>query len=402
MKKKIENIEVLIEREELFNEMITNKTLNLEDPRRKNGGNIRHLLEEILLVWLCGLICELYTYTDIEWNAALQISFFRRFYPYKYGAPSRCTIARLIAVLDPKVLESLLQESIKNVRKTSPGGELQTIAIDGKTNRGTQKTDELQSALHVVSAFDTNQGITLAQEIVPAKKNEIIAIKTILPRLNIKNKTITIDAMGTQKDIAQMIRDQKANYILAVKENQKTIFLAIQVFFNKKENQKKFIIHQENNNGHGRSEVRTCYAVGNVMDELPWLINEGWADFQTIIKVTNQCTKNGITTVATRYFMTNLAPDAEKLAYAIRSHWSIESMHWTLDVSFREDDRIVWNRNLAQNESTARRIILNMLKGFRESFKKPNSKSLPTFNLLRKILYQDYDMLESFLRGTFK
>lgn len=402
MKKKIENIEILTERDELFNEMISNGTLKLEDPRRKNGGNIRYLLEEILLVWLCGLICELYTYTDIEWNAALKISFFRRFYPYKYGTPSRCTIARIIAVLNPKVLESLLRETIKNLPKVSSGDALETIAIDGKTNRGTQKTDDLQSALHVVSAFDTNQGITLAQEIVPAKRNEIIAIKTILPRLDIKDKTITIDAMGTQKDIAQMIRDQGANYILAVKENQKTVFLAVEVFFNKKENQEKFITYQETNNGHGRSEIRTCQAVGNVMDELPWLIHEGWADFQTIIKVTNQCTKKGITTLAIRYFMTNLAPDAEKLAHAIRSHWGIESMHWTIDVSFREDDRIVWNRNLAQNESTARRIILNMLKGFRETFKKPNSKNLPTFNLLRKILFQDQDMMESLLRSTFK
>lgn len=400
--KKREDIEVLEEREELFSEMIEKKVFNFEDKRREAEGNFRHSLQEVLLVWLCGMICGFKTYRDIEWYGELKISFFRRFFPYKHGRPSRSTISRVVAIIDPVAMNDLLVATVSNLRSTSQSvepTETKPIAIDGKTNCGLQITEAIGDRLHMVSAFDTASGITLTQEVVPEKANEIIAIKNLLPSLAIAGRTITIDAMGTQKDITQIIRSGNGHYVLALKENHPVMYHAIKSYFDDKHNLAELESFETYDKGHGRLERRTCYATDKISI---WFEGEGWVDLHSVIMVKAERTIDEKTSSCTRYFISDLAPNPEQLLKIIRSHWGIESMHWTLDITFGEDDRIHWNKTVALNESIARRIAMNMLKAFRETFKTPVKTEKASYALIQKVMFADDNELESLLRGTFK
>ncbi len=234
MESKIEKIEIAQEREELFREMINEGKLTLKDSRRHFKGNFKYSLEEILFLWLCAMACGFYSYRRIELYATLKIDFLRRFFPYTYGPPTRNTIMRVIALISPEEMNNLLIATLPTTKNEMPAtSEIQTIALDGKTHCGTPTTEELKNKLHIVSAFDTAQGITLLQEKVPDKSNEIIAMKSILHTLDLEGKTITIDALGIQSEITALIRKKKGNYILAVKANQKCLLEAIQVFSGK-------------------------------------------------------------------------------------------------------------------------------------------------------------------------
>lgn len=406
--KNIENIEILIERDDLFSEMISSGTFDLEDSRRMNGGNFQYPLQEILLAWLIGWIYGSHTYGEIAFDAETKLSLMKRFFPYENGAPGRSTIARTVGIIDPNSLENLLKETVINIQKRIAKNKdnedrLQTIAIDGKTNCGARKTTTNSNPLHIVGAFDTKLGIILTQTVVPEKANEIIAIKSILKKIYIKDYTVTIDAMGTQKEITKLIRKRGANYILAVKGNQKMVHIALMAFFEKPKNQERCEQFMTSFKGHGRNEKYECYVMGDVLNELPWLANRGWTDLKSMIKIVHfQTSKGGLTTSSERYFITNLTPDATKIFHAIRSHWGIESMHWTLDVTFDEDNRIVWNRTIAQNESIIRRIAFNLLTVLRAALKKPTRKDFPTYHEVQKRLYLDDDMLESLLLSAFK
>lgn len=400
MRKKADDLEAMEERKELFSEMISDGELDFTDSRRNSEGNFKHTLQEVLLVWLCGMICGFNTYRDMEWYGMLKVAFFKRFFPYKHGIPSKSTISRVIGIIDPIKMNDLLLATLSNVRseKRCSDNDLSIIAIDGKTNKGARVSTENKDRLHMVSAFDTDCGITLAQEVVPEKSNEIIAMKNLLSTIYIKDCTITIDAMGTQKEITKIIRERKAHYILATKENQKTLYHAIKAYFSDKNNLRNIECFCEYDKGHGRIEKRTCY----VTNEVKWFEGEDWTDLNSIIMINAERTIGEKTTRCTRYFITSLEPNAKQLLRAIRSHWGIESMHWTLDVTFNEDNRIIWNRIVAHNESIARRIVMNMLKGFRETFKTSVKTEKASYRLIQKVMFADDDSLEKLLRGTFK
>lgn len=397
MKLKDGDIEKIEEREELFNEMIQEGLFSLDEYRRTSEGNFKYSLEEILLLWLCSMLCGFYSYRQMELYGKIKIDFLRRFFPYAYGIPSRSTVMRLIATICPSKMNDLLIATISNSRKeTALSGGLETIALDGKTHCGTQITEDLKTKLHIVSAFDTYNGITLTQEKVPDKTNEISAMKTILSSLSIEGKTITIDAIGTQKEITSIVRKGKGNYILAVKENQKGLLEPIETYFG--ENSMSLKPYKELDKGHGRIEKRTIYAV-----KTPWFKGEEWVDLNTIIMVQSERIIGQEITYATRYYITNLNPEPKKLLSAIRAHWGIESAHWTLDMTFNEDDRIIWNRIIAHNESIAKRLIMNILKQFREVFSLfPKRKEKHSYKALQTILFAKDDVFEALLRGNFK
>lgn len=399
MSKKID-YEALTEREELFSEMVKNGTFSFEEKRRNSEGNFRHPLQEVLLVWLCGMICGFTTFEDIEWLGELKISFLKKFFPFKNGSPSKSTIARVIAIIDPSKMNDLLLATISNLQisKEPLGAELETIAVDGKTHCGMQTLEENKQTLHTVSAFDTVRGITLAQETVPEKTNEITAIKALLKNLNIENRIITIDAIGTQKEIVQIIKEKKGHYLLAVKNNQKTLYQAILAFFADQNNLKNIEKHEEYDKGHGRIEKRTCYAT----DSVRWFDGDGWIGLKSIVMMQSERTIKGQKTVCNRYFITDLPSHTKNLSKAIRSHWSIESMHWVLDMIFGEDDRILWNKTVAENETIARRLVMNVLKSFRDTFRRGKKTTLVSYGLIQKIMYADDDKLEVLLRGAFK
>ena len=405
---KIENLEVLQEREDLFTEILEEGKILLKDSRRTNGGNLKYLLIEVIFVWLVGWIYGSQTYEKIAMDAAFKLTFLRKFLPFENGSPAKSTIARLVGLIDPECLEELLHIVVNKIQKAAEeniakNDELKTIALDGKTNCGAQKTANDLNSLHIVGAFNTQLGIMLTQMVVPAKKNEITAIKNIVSYLKIAGYTITIDAMGTQKAITQLIRDRQANYIFSVKGNHKMVHLALIAFFSKEENLQKCDVYTAEFKGHGRKEMYECYVMNDALKALSWLKNRGWADLNSVIMVKHfEILEDGIIKVSVRYFITNLNETAKKIFYAIRSHWMIESSHWTLDVTFNEDNRIVWKRTVAKNESTLRRIVFNLLTVLRQSFKKSTSKNLPTYGAVQRKLFMDDVLMERLLLSVFK
>ncbi len=201
-----------------------------------------------------------------------------------------------------------------------------------------------------------------------------------------------------QKDIVKIIREKKGNYILAIKDNQKTLHQAIQLCFNDSKNQASFNVAIDYNKGHGRTEKRTCYATNNAR----WFDGDGWIDLNSIVMIKSKRTIDGKTSTCVRYFITNLAPSAEKLLQAIRSHWAIESMHWIIDITLEEDSRIVWNKNVAENESIARCIALNLLKTFRDTYRLASKKAKEPLGLLQMILFSEDDQMKVLLKLAFK
>src|SRR3990167_601619 len=287
MIKKAEDLEALIEREELFQEMILRGAFSFEERRRDEEGNFRHTLPEVLLVWLAAMLCGIRGYRDMEWFANLKIDFLRRFYPYTYGPPSKSTILRVIALINPIAMNDLLLEVVANIERSAPAKitekhQLPTIALDGKTSCGLQVAGTDQSKLHVVSAFDTAAGITLMQEAVPDKSNEIVAIKSLLSKLDIEGKTITIDAMGAQREITGIICQNKGDYVLAVKDNQLILHQAIKSFFADRKNCDELTCHETYDKGHGRIERRTCYASSKAA---AWFKGDDWFNLNTVVMV---------------------------------------------------------------------------------------------------------------------
>ena len=405
---KIKNLEILEEREELFNEIISEGSLAFRDTRRLHGGNVKYPLMEILFVWLVCWIYGSQTYEKIAIDAELKLPFLRQFFPFRYGAPKKSTIARVVGLIEPKKLNQLLELVSQKIRRTveeksADNDQLKTIALDGKTNCGARKTEKHQNFLHIVGAFDTQLGIMLTQTVVPTKTNEITAIKTIISNLEISGYTITIDAIGTQKLITRMIRGRGANYIFSVKNNHKMVYLAVTAFFSKEENLKKCNTYTVEFKGHGRKEKYECYVLKNALNDLPWLKDRGWIDLNSVVMVRHfETLKDNTIKSSVRYFMTNLNENADQIFYAIRSHWKIESSHWTLDVTFNEDNRIIWNRTMAENESTLRKIVFNLLTVLRESFRKPTSKNLPTYGAVQRRLFLQDDMMKNLLLSAFK
>jgi predicted transposase YbfD/YdcC len=259
------------------------------------------------------------------------------------------------------------------------------IAIDGKTHCGAQV-----ESLHLVSAFDTKSGLILGEEKVHAKSNEITAIPILLDALDIKGHLISIDAMGCQTVIAKKIRSKNADYLLALKANQGGLLEEVTDYFNSKDCLAECDYVERINKGHGRIETRLCYTTENIS----WICNKAnWQDLRGIVMVVSKRLIKGKESIERRFFITSARP-------ATRAHWGIEnSLHWVLDVIFGEDDRIIWNKNIAQNEAVIRRIALNLLKKYRLVRPRKSERSeFIAIKTLRKIIMLEDNNMELLLK----
>ncbi len=272
----------------------------------------------------------------------------------------------MFSAIDSEKFESCF-EWVHSISDLTKG---QVIAIDGKTIRGA-KSHGKKSPIHMISAWACDNNLVLGQVKTDEKSNEITAIPELLNILNIAGNTITIDAMGTQKEIAKKIIDQDANYILAVKANQPQLLEHIKDEFRFSKQPETYINHDL---GHGRIETRICSVLNNFQFIEQ---NNGWKNLKTIIKIEStrefkNSDKN--TEKSTRYYISSLQNDANEFQKKIRSHWAIENkLHWTLDVAFAEDTSRKRAGNAAQNYSFLLKIALNLLKN--ESSKKLSMKS---------------------------
>lgn len=315
-----------------------------------------HLAEDIVFITFVAVICGAETWEDIADFGRSKILFLKRFLNLEHGIPSPDTFNRFFASLNPKVFESLFLSWIKGLCKYHKG----IVAIDGKTVRGSRKQGN-KSAIHMVSAFAAANGLVIGQVKTNQKSNEITAIPELINVLDIEDCIITIDAMGCQTKIAEVVIANGADYILAVKENQKELYVNIIDTFRFAET-KKLKSHEDVDIGHGRVETRLCTITNN----LELLTNaQEWRNMNTLIKIDRQryIKSTGKTQKETRYYISSLNKDAKTIGQAIRSHWGIENkLHWQLDVSFGEDKSRKRDRNAAENYSVVLRMALNLIK----------------------------------------
>jgi len=333
---------------------------DLPDPRVERTK--LHQLTDILTIAICAVICGAEGWTDIELFGKSKESWFKTFLELPNGIPSHDTFGRVISALAPDAFERCFQSWIQSLAGSS-GGKL--IAIDGKTLRHSFDRANDKAAIHMISAWATANHLVFGQIVTDAKSNEITAIPALLQMLDLTGSTVSIDAMGCQKDIARTIIDSGGDYIFGLKGNQGTLHEDVKLFLDDaieqgfKKNQHDF--YQTVDGGHGRIETRKIWCT----NQIEWLQDRSeWAGLRSIAAVECERTENKKTAIERRYFISSLdGLDAKFMAEAIRGHWGIEnSLHWSLDVSFREDDSRVRKGHGAENLSRLRRIALNLLK----------------------------------------
>jgi predicted transposase YbfD/YdcC len=327
----------------------------LKDPRRTNRGNHQHLLADMVFLVISAVISGAVDWTHIEVFGKSQIDWLRKYRPFKNGIPSHDILGNVFASIDSKQFTECFIDWVNSVADITEG---EVIAIDGKRIRGASNHLDTKSAIHVVSAFAADNCLSLGQVETSKKSNEIEAIPRLLDLIVTKGCIVTIDAMGCQKEIAKKIIDGKADYILAVKENQKELHEQVKKMF---QGIAKQSTNTQTDSGHGRVETRTCNVVDNLtfMDE-----KEEWKKLKTVIKIDSEryIKSEKKSTKETRYYISSLPADAEKINNAIRKHWFVENkLHWTLDVIFGEDASQKRKKNSAANFSIINKIAMSLL-----------------------------------------
>lgn len=332
---------------------------DLEDPRR-DDYNLQHNFMDILVIATLATICGADSWTEIEQFGIAKYEWLKTFLLLPNDIPSHDTFGRVFAVLDPDKFEACFYSWIESLDIDTLN---EIIAIDGKSLRGSGNKRQNKNMLHLVSAWAADNRIMLGQVKTSEKSNEIEAIPRLLNMVDIKNSIVTIDAMGCQKNIALQIIEQGANYVLALKENQPSLHQDIKSIFALGEySQFKKMLNKrkvEKIHDHGRTETRR-YTLISARD--PMLFQIRWPGMKSIGMVEVTRTTNNEVERSKRFFITSLDEDIDGFMRAVRKHWSIEiNLHWSLDVSFREDHNRARVGHSAQNLATVRRIALNLL-----------------------------------------
>lgn len=329
--------------------------VDLEDPRLDRKKLYK--VSEILLVTLLSVICGAEGWQDIEDFGKAKLTYLRRYLPYENGIPSDDTYRRFFRRIDPEEFRTRFCKWMQNL----PLPADRIIAIDGKTSRHTFDGDE-KKALHMVSAFASETRLVLAQMAVPEKTNEITAIPELLDWLDLNGAIVTIDAMGCQREISQKIIDKGGDYILSLKGNQEALEADVKNLFNEESLLKGFGFeeHTTTDSDHGRLENRRC----RVMSVPEVLIKRhNWPGLQSVIEIYSTREFKDKTELEKRYYLTTLPLDPIKISNAIRKHWGIEnSLHYILDVSFRDDDSRIRKGNAPENIGIIKHAALNLLQ----------------------------------------
>lgn len=332
---------------------------SIQDPRMV--GKTDHLLIDIIVITVCGVLCGADDWVDIENFGKAKQEWLNTFLKLPNGIPSHDTFGRVFARIDPAQFERCFADWVQAVFKATHG---QVVAIDGKTLRRSHDRAAGKAAIHMVSAWASHNRITLGQVKTDQKSNEITAIPDLLDLLNIHGCIVSIDAMGCQTKIATKIVSKGGDYMLALKGNQGTLHDDIELFFeHARQTEFKDIDYDydETTDGeHGRIEIRRCWTIS----DLDWLdCKDKWTNLQTVVMIESERHIGDQVTKELRYYISSLPSDAKRLGSTIRAHWGIENeVHWILDVAFREDDSRMPNGHSAQNFAVIRRFALNLLK----------------------------------------
>jgi predicted transposase YbfD/YdcC len=335
---------------------------SLSDPRHTR--NRKHLLVDIVVLAVCGMVCGCDGPTALHRWAAERHEWLQTFLALPNGIPSRDCIRRLLMALQPQAFQRCFRDWIAQAIQTDEDGPARLVAIDGKTCRRSHDAAHGLGPLHLVSAWASEEGIALGQVAADQKSNEITAIPQLLEQLALPHTLITIDAMGCQKEIARDIVAGGGDFVIAVKDNQPSLREAIERHFvrhlERDREDLRYRRHETSEAAHGRLDERS-YGLSKVppdfapKKEWPWVKAIGYS-----VRITRHA--DGRETDEVRYYVLSRYLSGKRFAEAVRGHWGIESMHWVLDVTFREDDSRTRERTLGNNLSWLRRFAVTLLK----------------------------------------
>ena len=327
------------------------------DPRVERSQ--KHAFAEVIVLTIIAFLGNCNNWVEVERFAKARLEWLRTFLKMENGAPSHDTIGRIFAMLKPAAFAAIWEPWMREMCATLG---LKQVAIDGKTMRSSGSAK--RKPLHVVTAFATENGISLAQEVVDEKSNEITAIPKLLRRLDISRSMVTIDAMGCQKEIVAEVRKQKADYLLGVKGNQPKLLKAISGYAEAAlEKDYAGIDHdifETHERSHGRDETRTCY----VFEDIQAMgISEEWKDLKAVVMVVSERCVKGESESEIRYYISSRKGSAKSMLKFTRGHWGVENgLHWQMDINFDDDDSRLREGHGPENAALVKRIALSILK----------------------------------------
>lgn len=322
----------------------------------------KHSLHDILVIAICGFICGVDNWVDMEIFGWEKLEWFRTFLELPNGIPSHDTFGRVFAMVEPESFARCFTQWVQTVGDVTEG---KVVAIDGKAVRRSFDKANQKGCVHLVNAWVAENRFVLGQVACEEKSNEITAIPQLLEMIALKGCIVTLDAMGCQKAIVEKIVERGADYVIALKGNQETLHEAAkEAFAGEGEGKKTALAYKETfEEGHGRAETRRCWVTPRVEG---YEHHGEWKGLRSFVLLESERTERekNETRVERRYFISSLsADDAERVLGIIRKHWAVENdLHWSLDVAFREDESRVRERNAQQNMAMMRRLALSLLK----------------------------------------
>ena len=350
----------------------------LRDPRQ--AAKVLYLLPELLLLLLCGTVAGADDFVELTLWGREHLAFLRRFLPFARGVPSHDTLCEVIAAIDPALFKTCFTSWVERLRLPGP----ETIAIDGKTSRRSHARSKGRGPLHTVSAWATGQQLVLGQEAVSEKSNEIVAIPLLLKRLELQGALVTIDAMGTQTQIAQTILDGGGDYVLALKQNRPGTFAEVEALFAAPPPAVVASQHQTVDGEHGRITTRTH----SVCHDIAWLFSDrrypgelAFPGLAMIGMVESQTERDGKVEHERRYYLCSTRLDAETFGRIVQSHWGIENrLHWTLDVVFHDDLARLRTGHGPANMAVVKHMALNLLQQAKPTTSLKNRRKRAAWN----------------------
>jgi predicted transposase YbfD/YdcC len=350
----------------------------LKDPRV--GWRVLYPLPEILLLVLCATLSGMEDFVEIALWGEQRLDFLRRFLPYERGIPAHDTLNDVINALDPDLFKTCFLDWVEGLRD----GEPEIIAVDGKTSRRSHARSKGRPPLHLVSAWASRQRLVLGQEAVAEKSNEIIAIPLLLQRLELAGALVTLDAMGTQIEIARTIIDGGGDYLFSLKDNWPALLAEVEAFFADPANAPDCQTHDTIDADHGRLEQRrhrVCHMIGWLYSDRRFPSERCFPRLTTIAMVESVTERSGKTETERRYYISSAKLDAAAFAHAVRAHWGVENrLHWILDVVFHDDLARLRSGHGPQNMAVVKHMAVNLIRHPKDKHSLKNRRKLACLN----------------------